>query len=219
MRSQRDDPSPSPSQSPSPKRSPSPSGRRSRSRSRSRENSGNVKRITEMTTGDINNITSLYKVNVDCGPDQSNYTLSDGWKVNIEKVKFKSSDSKNIVDTLQRILNHDLGPQPQMGMSPDVCIYYVKNATSPVDAGDMMNAYSEKFTNYKAKESGYQVRKYINHLSLPSLSKRSNLKTTSGGTRHQRKSRRGKGKGKGKGKGNGRGKKSRSSKTLRRGRR
>jgi hypothetical protein len=158
-----------------------------------------------MNTRDINGITSLYKVNVDCGPDQSNYTLSDGRKVNIEKVKFKSSDSKNIVETLQRILNHDLGLQPQMGMSPDVCIYYVKNATSADDARDMMNAYSEKFPNYKEKEIGYEVRKYINHLNL------FNLKTKSGGRRHQRRSRRGKG--------NGRGKKSRSSKTLRRGRR
>ena len=162
-----------------------------------------------MTPGDINGITSLYKVDVYGGRGRTKYTLYDGQVVGIEKVDFKSSDNR--VDTLQRILNHDLGPQPLVDISPPVCIYYVKNATSADNAGDIMNAYSKNNTNYKKKETGYDVRWHINHLNLPSLSKHSNLKTKSGGRRHQRKSRRGKG--------NGRGKKSRSSKTLRRSRR
>ena len=162
-----------------------------------------------MTPDDIYGITSLYKVNVDCGPDQSNYTLSDDRGVDIQEVKFKSSDNR--VETLQRILNRALGPQPHGGISPPVCIYDVKNAKSADDARDMMDAYSKNNTNYKEKETALEVRTHINHLNLPSFSKRSNLKTKSGGRRHQRRSRRGKG--------NGRGKKSRSSKTLRRSRR
>ena len=211
MSSWRDDPSPSPRRSPrrSPSRSPSRSPRRSRSRSPG--NIDNVKRITEMTPSDINGITSLYKVNVDCGPGQSNYTLSDDRGVYIEEVVVLMHRGENIVDTLQRILNHALGPQPHGGMPPPVCIYYVKNAKSAVDARDMMDAYSKNNTNYKEKETALKVRTHINHLNLPSHSKHSNLKTKSGGRRHQRRSRRGKG--------NGRGKKSRSSKTLRRSRR
>jgi hypothetical protein len=164
-----------------------------------------------MTTGDIDGITSLYKVDVCGGHSGTKYTLSDDRLVDIEEVNLIRYEDEKRVDTLQRILNHALGLQPHRGMPPDVCIYYVKNATSAVDARNMMDAYSKKFTNYKKKESGYEVRKYINHLNLLSLSKRSNLKTKSGGRRHQRRSRRGKG--------NGRGKKSRSSKTLRRSRR
>jgi hypothetical protein len=164
-----------------------------------------------MTTGDIDDLNSLYKVNVDCGPGRSNYTLSDNQGVYIKKVEFESSDSDDRVETLQRILNDELGPQPHVGISPPVGIYYVKNATSAVDARNMMDAYSKNNTNYKKKKRAHKVRKYINHLNLPSHSKHSNLKTKSGGRRHQRRSRRGKG--------NGRGKKSRSSKTLRRSRR
>ena len=156
-----------------------------------------------MTTGDIDDLDSLYKVDVD--PGQSNYTLFDGRGVDIKKVEFKSSDSDNRVKTLQIILNRALGLQPIAGRSHDVCIYYVKNAESVVDAGKMMDAYSKNNTNYKEKKTALQVRKYINHLN------HFNLNTKSGGRRHQRRSRRGKG--------NGRGKKSRSSKTLRRGRR
>ena len=201
--------SPSPSPSPSPSTSPgrSPSRRPGRSRSRSRVNIGNVIRITEMTPYDIDGINSLYKVDVYGGHGRTKYTLSDDQVVDIEKVELIHRD-EDIVHTLQRILNRALGPQPIAGRSHDVCIYYVKNAISADDARDMMNAYSEKFPNYKEKKTGYEVRKYINLLSLL---KRSNLKTTSGGRRHQRRSRRGKG--------NGRGKKSRSSKTLRRSRR
>jgi hypothetical protein len=167
-----------------------------------------------MNTRDINGITSLYKVDVYGGRDRTKYTLSDRQVVDIEEVVVLMHRGENIVDTLQRILNRALGPQPHGGMPPDVCIYYVKNAKSADDARDMMDAYSKNNTNYKKNESGYEVRKYINHLNLPSLpshSKHSNLKTKSGGRRHQRRSRRGKG--------NGRGKKSRSSKTLRRSRR
>jgi hypothetical protein len=158
-----------------------------------------------MTTGDIDDLNSLYKVDVD--PGQSNYTLFDGRGVYIKKVEFKLSDSDNRVETLQRILNRALGPQPITGISPPVCIYYVKNAESLDDAGKMMDAYSKNNTDYKEKKTALQVRRYINLLN------HSNLKTNSGGRRHRRRSRRGKGKG------NGRGKKSRSSKTLRRGRR
>jgi hypothetical protein len=92
-----------------------------------------------------------------------------------------------------------------------VCIYYVKKANSPTHAKEIMNEYLKVYPGYTATENASNVIRYIDRLPY------SNLKTTSGGTRHQRKSRRGKGKGKGKG--NGRGKKSRSSKTLRRGRR
>ena len=158
-----------------------------------------------MTDDDIYDIKSLYKVDVD--PGQSNYTLFDGRGVDIKKVEFKLSDSDNRVETLQRILNRALGPQPITGISPPVCIYYVKNAESLDDAGKMMDAYSKNNTDYKEKKTALQVRRYINLLN------HSNLKTNSGGRRHRRRSRRGKGKG------NGRGKKSRSSKTLRRGRR
>jgi len=164
-----------------------------------------------MKTRDINGITSLYKVDVYGGRDRTKHTLYDGQVVDIEEVAVLIHRGENIVDTLQRILNHALGLQPHRGMSPPVCIYYVKNATSADDARDMMDAYSKNNTNYKDKETALEVRRYINHLNLPSHSKHSNLKTKSGGRRHQRRSRRGKG--------NGRGKKSRSSKTLRRSRR
>lgn len=224
MSSRRDDPIPSPSPSPSPRRSPrrspspilsprsSPRRGRSRSPSQGRGNIGNVKHISEMTDDDIYGIKSLYKVIVDRKADYGDgyykYKLDDGNVVDIEDVNLIRRDGEERVDALIRILEHDLGPLPIVGTSAHVGIYYVKNADSATDAKNMMNEYSKVYPRYAAKKDPFDIRqriyklKHLKHLKL---------KTNSGGRRHQRKSRRGKG--------NGRGKKSRSSKTLRRGRR
>ena len=134
MRRQRDDPSPSPSQSPSqspigrrsPNPSQSPTPRRGRSRSPSRGNIGNVKRISEMF--DIYGVKSLYKVIVDRKADYGDgyykYRLDDGMFVDIKEVNLIRRDHEVGVETLQRILEDDLGPQPIVGMSAPVCIYY-----------------------------------------------------------------------------------------------
>ena len=225
MSSRRDDPSPSPSpspspigrrsprrgQSPTPRRGQSPTPRRGRSRSPSqgRGNIGNVKRISEMF--DIYGVKSLYKVIVDRKADYGDgyykYQLDDGMLVDIKEVNLIRRDGEKGVDTLIRILKGDLGRQPIVGRSAHVCIYYVKDAESPTGAKEMMNEYSKLYPGYATMEDPFEIRGHINRL------KHFNFKTNSGGRRHQRRSRRGKGKG------NGRGKKSRSSKTLRRGRR
>jgi hypothetical protein len=88
-----------------------------------------------------------------------------------------------------------------------VCIYYVKNAESPKDAGTIMNYYSQEHRDYyKEKEAYMDVNKYILHLRK-------------GGRRHQRSSRRGKGNGRGKKSRSSRYRRSRSSRSLRRSRR
>jgi hypothetical protein len=234
MSSWRDDPIPSPRRSlgpgPSPRRSPGPgpSPRRSPGRGRSRSpspspsqsrgNIGNVKRISEMI--DIYGVKSLYKVIVDRKADYGDgyykYQLDDDMVVDIKEVNLIRRDDEEGVDALIRILERDLGHQTSAGRSANVCIYYVKDAKSPTDAKNTMNEYSKVYHDYARREDPFEIRRHIYNLKH---SKHLKLKTTSGGTRHQRRSRRGKGKGKGKGKGNGRGKKSRSSKTLRRGRR
>jgi hypothetical protein len=240
MSSRRDDPSPSPSPSPigrrSPRRGQSPSGRRSpnpgqspsprrgqsptprrgrsRSPSQSRGNIGNVKRISEMF--DIYGVKSLYKVIVDREADYGGgyykYQLDDGMVVDIKEVNLIRRDHEVGVDTLIRILECDLGPQTNAGMSAPVCIYYVKDAKSPTGAKEMMDKYSKLYPGYATTEDPFEIRKHIynlKHLQHLQHSKHLKLKTNSGGGRHRRRSRRGKGKGK----------KSRSSKTLRRGRR
>jgi hypothetical protein len=168
-----------------------------------------------MTPDDIYGIKSLYKVIVDCEADYGDgasrytsrykYNLSGDRVVDIEEVNLIRYEGEERVDTLQRILNSALRHRPVVGWSPPVCIYYVKDAESPTHAKDTMNEYLKVYPGYAATEKAFDVRRYID--GLPYLK----LKTTSGGRRHQRRSRRGKGKGKGK--------KSRSSKTLRRGRR
>ena len=56
-------------------------------------NSENVKRITEMTTGDIQDLGSLYRVNVDCPADYGHvkHTLFDGTVVDIVQVDLPRS--------------------------------------------------------------------------------------------------------------------------------
>ena len=214
-RSPRRDQSPSPSGRRSPNPSQSPTPRRGRSRSPSRGNIGNVKRISEMF--DIYGVKSLYKVIVDREADYGDgyykYRLDDGMFVDIKEVNLIRRNGEKGVETLQRILEHDLGPQPIVGISPHVCIYYVKNAESATEAKEMMDEYSKVYGDYATREDPFEIRRHIYNLKHSNHSKHLKLKTNSGGRRHQRRSRRGKGKG------NGRGKKSRSSKTLRRGRR
>jgi hypothetical protein len=167
---------------------------------------------------DIYGVKSLYKVIVnreaDYGYGYYKYKLSDGRLVDIKEVNLIRRGDEEGVDALIRILERDLGHQTSAGSSAHVCIYYVKDAESPTGAKNMMNEYSKVYHDYARGEDPFEIRRHIYNLKH---SKHLKLKTTSGGTRHQRRSRRGKGKGKGKG--NGRGKKSRSSKTLRRGRR
>ena len=150
-------------------------------------NSENVKRISKMTLGDIQGITSLYRVNVDCTANYGNVkrTLFDGTVVDIVQVDLPRDVS---VKTLQEILSDGL---QSLGGTTYVCIYYVKNAESEIQAGEIMEKYSQEHPKYREKEDRTGVNSYIIHLNL-----------SKGGRHHQRSSRRGKG--------NCRGKKSRS---------
>ena len=155
-------------------------------------NSENVKRISKMTLDDIKGIRSLYRVNVDCTADYGDihlkHELLDGRVVDIVQVELPREVS---VDTLQKILFDGL---KSLEGIRDVCIYYVKNAGSAFQAGEIMNDYSQEHPGYKKKERRTDVNHHILHLNLP--------KGFKGGRHHQRSTRRGKG--------NCRGKKSRS---------